>query len=810
MKIKIIYFLFFYLICFLPKGYSNDFKNHTNENDISVSFFEIAKPIWPLGQQFEKNLSIRFQAEFEILDSENATLKVAGSSLYRIYLNDEFIAYGPARAAHGFYRVDEVNITKKLIAGTNYLTIEVAGYNINSYYLLDQPSFLQAEVLVNYKVVAATNENTNDFRATQITERIQKVPRYSFQRTFVEVYNLSLIESLGSAELKCEEVESKNLISRNIKFSDFLVRNPKQILSAGKVTVGNKQKKYWKDRAVRDIGDKLGGFSENELTTNPAIDLQEIKVELKVDEIKKYISSKEINFYKNSFQILDFGLNTTGFIGAEINCINPCRVYFTFDEILSDNDVDFKRLGCINSVTYNLEPGKYSLESFEPYTFRYLKIIVVEGECNITNVYLREYANSDISKANFYCSDERLNRIYDAGVETFKQNVVDVFMDCPSRERAGWLCDSYFSSRVAADLSGNTLVEKNFLENFLLPDSFEFLPEGMLPMCYPADHNDGVFIPNWAMWFVIQLQEYLYRSNDRKMVDELKPKVLALLRYFEQFENNNGLLESLDSWIFVEWSEANSFVQDVNYPTNMLYSATLETVANLYNLPELKKQADRIKDVIREQAFNGQFFVDNAIRKKNGDLEVTNNITEVCQYYAFFFNVASPELYPELWHKLVTQFGPERKNNNPFPEVYLANAFIGNYLRLELLSRNHENARILSESVGFFDYMAKRTGTLWENISTTASCNHGFASHVVHLFYRDVLGIYDINIDEKTITIQFSNININSCKGQVPIGNNVVQLEWERSENTIQYKLNLPEDYKVEIKNTSGSNLIEY
>ena len=31
----------------------------------------------------------------------------------------------------------------------------------------------------------------------------------------------------------------------------------------------------------------------------------------------------------------------------------------------------------------------------------------------------------------------------------------------------------------------------------------------MLPMCYPADHYDGNFIPNWAMWFVLELEEYI-------------------------------------------------------------------------------------------------------------------------------------------------------------------------------------------------------------------------------------------------------------------------------------------------------------
>ncbi len=36
-----------------------------------------------------------------------------------------------------------------------------------------------------------------------------------------------------------------------------------------------------------------------------------------------------------------------------------------------------------------------------------------------------------------------LKAIYDAAVETFRQNALDVYMDCPTRERAGWLCDSF-------------------------------------------------------------------------------------------------------------------------------------------------------------------------------------------------------------------------------------------------------------------------------------------------------------------------------------------------------------------------------
>ena len=69
------------------------------------------------------------------------------------------------------------------------MAIEVAGYNINTFYTIDQPSFLQAEATVNGKVVLHTGDN-DQFEATEIRERLQKVERYSYQRPFTEYYRL--------------------------------------------------------------------------------------------------------------------------------------------------------------------------------------------------------------------------------------------------------------------------------------------------------------------------------------------------------------------------------------------------------------------------------------------------------------------------------------------------------------------------------------------------------------------------------------------------------------------------------------------
>ena len=151
--------------------------------------FSSAKPVWPEGRETERNLLVEFRSTFDRPDAGSIVLRLAGASLYRVYVNGGFLGHGPARAGHGFYRVDEWDISPKALKpGRNEVVIEVAGYNANSFYLLDQPSFLQAEIVAGGKTIAATG--ADGFTAAIRHDRVQKTQRYSFQRPFSEVWTL--------------------------------------------------------------------------------------------------------------------------------------------------------------------------------------------------------------------------------------------------------------------------------------------------------------------------------------------------------------------------------------------------------------------------------------------------------------------------------------------------------------------------------------------------------------------------------------------------------------------------------------------
>jgi len=783
----------------------------------SAPSFVSAKPIWPKGQDTERNLFVGFRATFRAEGQGTIWLRATGATLYRVFLNGQFLGHGPARGPHGYYRVDEWDLTGRLQPGENVVAFEVAGYNVNSYYVLDQPSFLQAEIVTSTgKVLTSTDGQGARFTATILKERVQKAQRYSFQRPFSEVYRFSpgydQWRKDPAARLAAAQVSAlpaRRLLPRRVDYPDYTLRQPSYLVSRGEVRTGLRADHPWKDRSLTAIGPKLGGYVEQDLETIPSLELQTITNATNEPINQPWATGESLSLASNSWQMVDFGCNLSGFIGAKVTCRSRTRLFLTFDEILSGGDVSFKRLGCVNIVACELQPGSYELESFEPYTLRYLKLIVLEGDCFVRNLYLREYAGAGVWQAHFAASDERLNRLFAAGRETFRQNALDIFMDCPSRERAGWLCDSFFTSRVARDLCGDTRIEQSFFENYLLPAKFAHLPDGMLPMCYPADHNDGVFIPNWALWFVVELEEYLARSGDRATVDALRPRVLRLLDYFKEFRNEDGLLEKLENWVFVEWSAANSFVQDVNYPSNMLYARALEAAGQMYDLPDLARDAGRLRDTIRGQSFDGQFFVDNA-KRADGKLQPTTNRTEVCQYFAFYFGVASPETHPQLWQRLLKDFGPQRKQTKAFPEVHQANAFIGNVLRLELLSRYGVCQQLVDESLAYQLYMVERTGTLWENDGAYASCNHGFASHGgVHVLYRDVLGLLQVDTVNKLVHLRFTDSRLDWCEGRLPTVDGPVELRWRKENGQRVYQVTIPAGYAVKMENRSSLEAVQ-
>ena len=756
--------------------------------------FKAARSVWPKGRETRMNDFVEFRASF---DAERKTvLRITGSSVYRIWLNGTFVGYGPARAAKGFFRMDEWPLAAKV--GRNDLRIEVSAYNCNNFYIPEQPPFIQAEVVAGDRVLAVTGA---DFRAYE-TPRVTKCSRYSYQRAFGEVYRLA--PGWTGAELPLAERPSVQVIERIAAYPKFEVIDGLKPISATEVS-WKEPATFRKARWIDDTKPWVKCYKSQELDVNLWRELQCASVRRETGRADLCVGRDGRDGARPTLVAgqgvqYDAGINTTGFIGLDVECRKAGTLYVAFDEILMEDVVNPLRYTVCNAVRYDMVPGKYRIENFEPYTFRYIHAYTVDGDFAVSNVFVRTYRSPAADKASFKSSDAAIDGVFKAAQETFAQNAVDVFTDCPGRERAGWLCDSFFLGRTSVLLTGSTDLERLFIQNYLLPETFDDMPAGMLPMCYPSDHRSGRYIPNWAMWFVIQVGEYLERSGDRATVDALRPRLENLVAFLWNYRNADGLLEKLPSWVFIEWSKANEYVQDVSYPSNATWAEVLDAMDRMYGRPDLAAEAQRVRETVRRQSWTGTWFCDNAVRQKDGTLKPSGHCTETCQYYMFMFGVSTKESHPALWNTLLTEFGPDRRETKKHPEIAFANAFIGNFLRLELLSRAGLDRQLIDETKGYFSYMAERTGTLWEYVSDRNSCNHGFTSYVAALYVKSLLGVDRIDVREKTVTVREMDVPLEFCEATLPVPGGEVTIGWRKTDGRRNETFRAPQGWTLRRK----------
>ena len=667
--------------------------------------FKKAIPLW---HDAGLNTHLIFRAEG---DFSGAALCVAAADFYKVYADGVFLGFGPARTAKGYARVDEYTLP-----ACRKISIEVAGYGCSSLTTVRQQSFCCAEITRDGTVLAATGF---DFACLRNDQRRQKVERFSLQRHFGEVYDMDA----GFAAVEASPVEAPVFIPRRVPFADLSLHSIHSFIG-GSFTQGEMARKNAYTTSIL-VEKDWGIFPEEAIPDKPFrfADSQICR--------KEWAGRLPKTLDAGQWLMLDAGTVEVGFPILETTAEADSQVILALTEYCPDDRFAFvPKMNCQPVIQFCLKAGQQiQKECFEPYSFRKAAIFVQSGCVTVTGFGWRNYTRDMTGARTKAFSDPILQGVYDAALRTFAHNAVDIYMDCPSRERAGWLCDSFFTARAEHFFFGNTAVEDVFLENYVLYRNEGEFPEGVLPMVYPSDpHENNKFIPQWDMWYVLEVCEYLTQRNPAADREIFRPSVTGVLDFLARYENEWGLLETLPSWNFVEWSTANNWTQDVNYPTNFLYAGMLEAAGAAFDLP-LQEKADLIRKETIHRSFDGEVFLDHAIRL--GDALVNfHHVSEAGQYYAALFggfDLNAPE-FAKLKDGIVSGFSvPPRSDFCP------VNAFIGLYLRMAVLDKMGDRELLQENIRAFFGGMAEKTGTLWEYREAHKSMDHGFASFVATL-----------------------------------------------------------------------------
>ena len=162
----------------------------------------------------------------------------------------------------------------------------------------------------------------------------------------------------------------------------------------------------------------------------------------------------------------------------------------------------------------------------------------------------------------------------------------------------------------------------------------------------------------------------------------------------------------------------------------MLYAGALEAAADVFGYSELLDKADHIRRTVLDMSFDGEVFVDQAQRGEDGQLHNLRNVSEACQYYAVLYGNLDLDdaKYTALKAHIMDGFKHFNLKDRKFCPI---NAFIGLYLRMNVLMNLGDRQLLADNMKEFFSDMCDATNTLWENRTTKGSLDHGFASYVL-------------------------------------------------------------------------------
>lgn len=163
--------------------------------------------------------------------------------------------------------------------------------------------------------------------------------------------------------------------------------------------------------------------------------------------------------------VIDVGQNINGWLRLDAVGAAGTELTITHGEMLDDRGdvttdhlrpVDFATQAKRSAGQVDRVVSDGSSTGFEPrhtvHGFQYARVEGHPGPLTEADVHA-VVVHSDLRRTGWFrCSDDRLNRLHEAAVWSFRANACDIPTDCPQRERAGWTGDWQLFSPTASFL----------------------------------------------------------------------------------------------------------------------------------------------------------------------------------------------------------------------------------------------------------------------------------------------------------------------------------------------------------------------
>lgn len=137
---------------------------------------KIKSAVWAEGQKNQMNRAFAFV--LDLGKKQMGEICLSAASCYKVIADGKLMGFGPNRTAHGYARAAVYPFNAQ------YITVEVQSHFVPNFCWVKREPFFACVL----KTESGKEYFAEDFNCFALSDRVQKVRRYSFQRGFCETY----------------------------------------------------------------------------------------------------------------------------------------------------------------------------------------------------------------------------------------------------------------------------------------------------------------------------------------------------------------------------------------------------------------------------------------------------------------------------------------------------------------------------------------------------------------------------------------------------------------------------------------------
>lgn len=384
----------------------------------------------------------------------------------------------------------------------------------------------------------------------------------------------------------------------------------------------------------------------------------------------------QLKMTRNDHVIIDFGQHCVGKFAIHIEHVGspmdaPVAFKVKFAEMPNEfryNSQDYDgwlSKSWIQEEVIHLDRLPAELELPRRYSFRYVELSVIDTSPKWFAVFSKPTAtiqsavsSTNLRKPDF--KDDKLNAIYQVGINTLQDCMQDVFEDGPKRDRRLWLGDLRLQALANYASFDNTALVKRCLYLFGAMTAKDGRISANVFTNQPYVPDD-TFMYDYSLFFISTLADLEKHEKDEEVLTDLYPIAKKQWEYTRRFIRDNGEVVPDQQYVtFVDWS--NDFDKTTAGQAITIYVLRqLIALAKMINDPELAKYEQELENL-------KNFATDNQFDPQTG-LFVSGKKSEVniaSQVWMVLAHVMDDETNHQIMTKTVNKLFPVRGIATPY------------------------------------------------------------------------------------------------------------------------------------------------